>query len=173
MKTMQSTPRRRWFEKIDNGVGSALRIITIFCLVALFFLLLLNVISRYLARFSFGWFDEFVELSFAYFVFFGSAGLWREKEHFKLDFVKVRLQKTGLGPLWIIIIDAFSILFFVALCYYGMQLTVIAHETTPILRMPKKVDYVVIPISALIMLAYAVRDLIVDLRETHRQRSSE
>lgn len=150
---------------IDKGIGSIIQGIPIIMLAVLFVLLLINVFSRYVLVFSMGWFDEIVELAFAYFVFFGAAALWRNRDHFKLEWLEDRIRCHPLfhGVLRVLI-NLLAMLFFYLLMRYGWDLMMRANDTTPVIKMPKKVLYACMPVSGFIMLIYGVRNLVDDFK---------
>ena len=149
---------------IDNGVGYILKGISVTMLTVLFILLLINVFSRYVLVFSMGWFDEIVELAFAYLVFFGAAALWRDRDHFQLEWLedKIRCNPFYHGILRVLI-NILAIVFFYLLFKHGWNLMMRAGDTTPVIKMPKKVLYFCIPVSGFIMFIYGIRNLVTDL----------
>ncbi|MCX7788393.1 MAG: TRAP transporter small permease [Spirochaetes bacterium] len=148
---------------VDRMVGKILRGISVMALTLLFFLLLGNVFFRFVPIFSFGWFDEIVEMVFAYFVFFGSAALWREREHFRVCLVPDTVKGN-----WKRVIDIFiegcGVLFFLILLLYSTELTIRATDQTPIFKMSKRVLYACVPVSSFIMLIYATVSFVLRFR---------
>lgn len=147
------------FALIDNYIGKLLQLISLVSLGFLFLLLIGNVFFRFVPVFSFGWFDEIVEMVFAYFVFFGSAALWREGEHFRLTLIPDSLKGTRTGKILDISIEVISMIFFFVLFYYSAELTMKANDQTPIFKLSKKLLYVCIPVSSFCMLFYSVLTL--------------
>ncbi|WP_162409603.1 TRAP transporter small permease [Acuticoccus sediminis] len=148
---------------LDRGVGFVLRAIPVACLVALFVILLGNVVSRTFQIWTTAWFDEIVEALFAIMVFVGAAALWRENEHFRVDWLE-----GILGPRsgsWLRIVTVLlSMVFLAVMAWKGYDLASRSRAVTPILGVPTGYIYAVIPISAALMLVYSVRDLIVAVR---------
>lgn len=147
---------------LDRYVGKILRGIPILCLVALFAILFVNVISRYFQIWAFSWFDEIVEALFAYMVFLGAAALWRENEHFRIDWMEIALGRP-YGPMLRIVSVVLSMAFLAVMAVKGLDLTMRSRAATPILSVPTAYIYAVIPVSAAIMLVYSVRDFAVAL----------
>lgn len=145
--------------RIDRWTGKAMRAVPIACLSALFILLLVNVIARSFRFAGFAWFDEVVQGLFAWMVFAGAAALWREKDHFQVDWVPKSLPPKGRRILRIVG-ALLSIAFLVAMTWYGADLTASARALTPILDLPVSLFYVAIPLSGLVMLIYSLADLI-------------
>jgi TRAP-type C4-dicarboxylate transport system permease small subunit len=112
---------------------------------------------------SFHWFEEIVEWSFAWLVFFGSAALWRENEHFKIEWLSTRLEGKTAGYILKLFIGFLSIFFFAVMAYQGMLHTARADQWTNVLKIPRRLLYICIPISGTIMFIYSIRNLIVDI----------
>ena len=103
-------------------------------------------------------------VALALMVFIGAAALWREKEHFRVEFLALVLEDTRLGDLLSCVVWALSLLFLVALTHYGWALTARATALTPILGLPTAWLYAAIPLSGLIMSAYTLGFLIAAIR---------
>jgi len=147
-------------DRFDIAVGKVLRAVTAATLGLLFVLLLGNVFFRFVPIFSFGWFDEIVEMCFAYFVFFGSAALFRENEHFIIDLVPGKLKGRMSGKALSLFIEVVNLLFFAVLFYYSFVITMKAGDQTPIFKLPKKLLYGCIPAASFLMFVYSVRNLV-------------
>ncbi|KUK14138.1 MAG: TRAP transporter small permease subunit [Synergistetes bacterium] len=148
-----------FLNKLDRFMGKFLRFMSLFSLVALFFLVLGNVVFRFIPIFSFGWFDEIVEMMFAYFVFYGSAALWREGEHFVVYLIPSKF-KGNARRAFDITIGIINILFFLVFFLYSLELTIRATDWTPIFRLPKRILYSCMPVSGFIMLLYSIASFI-------------
>ena len=144
--------------RADRALGRLLRAVPIACLAALFALLLANVVARTFQLAGFAWFDEVVEGLFAWMVFAGAAALWRENDHFRVDWLE-RSVPGGLGRALRVLVALLSIAFLAAMTVYGWDLTVRSRALTPILGLPTALFYLAIPFSGLVMLIYSVRDL--------------
>ncbi|KJE36219.1 hypothetical protein UF64_04990 [Thalassospira sp. HJ] len=144
--------------RLDQIIGVLLRFIAISCLVILMFILGANVVSRVTGWFSMGWYDEIIELCFAWMVFFGAAELWRENQHFRIDWLYYALP-WAKRRIHTALISVINILFLGFLFVEGWNLTERSSALTPIIGFPVAVLYVCIPVSAAIMLLYAIIDL--------------
>lgn len=144
---------------LEHRFGQVLRAIPIGCMGALFGLLLINVLARSFRLASFPWFDEVVQGLFAWMVFVGTAALWRDKDHFQVDWLSVTLGPTARRIL-LIALACLSICFLAAMTWYGLSLTRSARALTPILQLPTALFYAAIPLSGVIMLAYSVAELV-------------
>lgn len=145
---------------VDRILGFVLKAIPVACFVGLFLILFVNVVSRYFQIWSFAWLDETVETLFAVMVFIGIAALWREHEHFRVDWLESVLGRRGGSYLRIVTI-LLSAAFLAVMMLKGYDLAARSRAVTPILAVPVAYIYAVIPISAALMLAYSVRDLVV------------
>lgn len=143
---------------VDRVLGLVLRTIAIACLVILMFILGGNVIARFTNWFSLGWYDEIIQLSFAWMVFFGAAELWRENQHFRIDWLFYTLPRTKRRA-HTFFVALVNILFFSFLLFEGTSLAQKSAASTPVLGLPVALLYACVPISAAIMLIYAITDL--------------
>ncbi len=144
--------------RLDQVTGWVLRFIAISCLMVLMFILGANVLSRVTGLFSMGWYDEIIELCFAWMVFFGAAELWRENQHFRIDWLYYALPKAK-RRIHTILITLINIFFLGFLLVEGWNLTEKSSALTPIIGFPVAILYICIPASAAIMLLYALTDL--------------
>ncbi len=159
-------------ETIDRYVGLILRAIPTFCFAVLFLLLLTNVIARTFQLAGFSWFDEIVQGLFAWMVFVGAAALWRERDHFQVNWLPEALP-PATSRILRLVTCALGILFLVAMTKYGADLTSKARALTPILDLPTSLFYITIPLSGAVMLIYSLADFVRLLtRPTHSKEIS-
>ncbi|RQW72509.1 TRAP transporter small permease [Halomonas sp. YLB-10] len=145
--------------KLDRVVGQLLRAIASFCLAALFILLFSSVIARSFQLASFAWLDEVVRGLFAWMVFMGSAALWRERAHFRVDWLEQVIGQKRAAPLLRAFLAFLSLGFMLAMTWYGWELTARSSAVTPVLNLPTGLFYAAIPISGTLMMIYSLRDL--------------
>jgi TRAP-type C4-dicarboxylate transport system permease small subunit len=144
---------------IDRVAGFMLRAIPCICLAALLVVLFVNVVSRTLGLWSFPWFDEIVEALFAWMVFVGAAALWREKEHFRVDWLEAVLGEGVRREILSLLICLSSLAFIVLMTWTGLDLTLRSRAVTPILNIPIAFLYASIPFAGLTMCIYSMADL--------------
>ncbi|MEO9526951.1 TRAP transporter small permease subunit [Roseibium sp.] len=144
---------------IDRIAGFILRAIPVCCLAALFLLLLTNVIARTFQLAGFSWFDEIVQGLFAWMVFIGAAALWRERDHFQVDWLERSLPAIPARILRLVT-TLLAICFLVVMTAYGADLTRSAKALTPILGLPTALFYITIPLSGAVMLIYSSAELL-------------
>lgn len=166
---------KKMLRTIDVYLSKFLKVLAMTCMMGLFIILIANVFFRLVPilsvfpNFSMGWFDEVVEMLFAWLIMTTSSILCRDKAHFEVDL----LQEKYKGKMWINYLDLFcnlvTLVFFVALAYYSIQLTKGAVQLSQELRIPKKWFYLCMPFNSIIMSCYTVRDIVLNVKKTVRQ----
>ncbi len=175
---------RELADKLDRTVRGLLRALCTLLFIALALILLTNVYLRQLNDFanwlearglagwastargfapltSMHWFDEIVELLFAYLVFYGAAALWGTKGHFSIgDWISKRLPGKRLVAVYQLCVTAISLAFIAVFCFYSYRLTMSATELSTVFQIPKGVMYSCMPISSFIMTCYSVAELL-------------
>lgn len=140
---------------LDRGVGAALRLACIALLSALFALIVENIVRRGVGASGRPWYDEVIELCFAWLVMLGAAMVWRERGHFVVD-----LLGSGRVGWWLRAAAALISLGVMAtLASRGYALAVRAGATSPVLGAPRALWYACLPVGGGVMSAYALRDL--------------
>jgi TRAP-type C4-dicarboxylate transport system permease small subunit len=152
--------KRSGFEKVDRGLELFLRWGSSLCLAGLLIIISAVVFVRFVPFTSMGWTDEVVEFAFAWMVFLCSAGLWRQKTHFRVELIQDWLGSSKAGRTLEIILNLLSLVFLLVLTYQGGILALKATDRSPIFEFPKTLWYLSIPIAGVIMIGYTVRDLV-------------
>ncbi|UCH21574.1 MAG: TRAP transporter small permease subunit [Deltaproteobacteria bacterium] len=145
---------------IDRILASLMRGICIACIVFLLILMTGNVFFRFVPIISMGWYDEIVELLFAWLVFIGAAALWRENTHFRVEWFYAKFENRSAGYMIGLLIESLSLFFLVIMTFQGLRITLLANDWTPILKLPKRLQYVDIPIAGSLMILYSVRNIV-------------
>jgi TRAP-type transport system small permease protein len=143
----------KWTEKIIDYINVGF-------FVALLLLLAINVFFRLVPIYNLSWFDEVVEFSFAWLVFFGAASLWYKKEHSRVDFIPEKLKEKISGDALNLVNEVFSIIFAIVFTYYGFVLFSRVTALSPILQIPRKFFYLSMPISGILMCYYSISHII-------------
>jgi TRAP-type transport system small permease protein len=156
---MKKTMPSSLFDKFDRVMTAFMKWTCAVCLVGLLLLVGAGVFVRFVPIASMGWADEIIEFGFAWMVFFGAALLWRNRTHFRVDLLQHQLAGTRFARLLEVVVNFISLSFFLLLAYEGSMLAVAAVDTSPILELPKTLWYAVIPVSAIIIIGYTVRDV--------------
>ena len=150
---------RQMFKKIDRVLELMLRWGSSICLVGLLIIICAVVFVRFVPITSMGWTDEIVEFAFAWMVFLCSAGLWRQRTHFRVEVITGWLGGAKSGRVLEILMSVISLVFFLVFTYEGGLLAIKATDRSPIFEFPKTLWYMSIPISGVIMFGYTIRDL--------------
>ncbi len=151
-------------KRIDQIILRALKAITITSFVFLTLLVSANVFVRFFPVVSLHWFDEIIELVYAYLIFYGAAALWISREHFGVgDWIEKRIKQARMRHVYKLIIQLLVMGFALIFFYYSFQLTLLARDVTNVFAIPKKVLYSCLPISGFIMVIYSIRNITVEV----------
>ena len=148
------------FEKADRVLELIMRWGSSLCLVGLLIIISAVVFVRFVPFTSMGWTDEIVEFAFAWMVFLCSAGLWRQRTHFRVELIQEWLGSSKAGRALEMILNLLCLGFLLVLTYQGGVLALKATDRSPIFEFPKTLWYLSIPVAGVIMVGYTVRDLL-------------
>ena len=150
---------------VDRVILGALKVITITSFVILTILISANVFVRFVPIASLHWFDEIIELVYAYLVFYGAAALWITRGHISVgDWIGAKIIRNVRARHFYKIIIELLVLFFVAIFfYYSLRLTILALDVTNVFAIPKRLLYSCLPISGFIMIIYSIRNIIMEM----------
>src|SRR5512137_2969339 len=152
----------RWIDKV---ILNALKALTITAFILLTVLITANVFVRFFPVVSLHWFDEIIEMLYAYLVFYGAAALWITKEHISVgDWLSGRILKNErVRHLYGVIVESLVLCFVVIFFYYSMQLTERALDVTNVFAIPKKILYSCMPVSGAVMVLYSIQNIMVEM----------
>jgi TRAP-type C4-dicarboxylate transport system permease small subunit len=150
---------------MDRVILQAFKALTITCFVALTALVSANVFVRFFPVASLHWFDEIIELLYAYLVFYGAAALWITREHFGVgDWIGGRVIKDASARhVYRLVIELLVLVFVLVFFYYSFQLTVMAQDMTNVFAIPKRILYSCMPIAGAAMVIYSIRNVILEI----------
>ena len=155
------------FKTTDKILYKIIQIISVFCFLVLAILVAGNVIIRFLSKImptpSLHWFDEIVEWAFASLVFFGAAALWMKDGHFKLDIIREKITHHKLGMLLNVFVELLVLYFIFVFAYQSLKLDILVTGWTNIFKIPKKIIYICLPTSSIIMLIYTIKNVIKEI----------
>ena len=161
-------------KRIDRVILGALKAVTIACFVFLTLLISANVFVRFVPVASLHWFDEIIELLYAYLVFYGAAALWISHEHFGVgDWIENRIRNTRTRYAYRMVIEFLVLGFVVIFFYYSLRLTLSALDVTNVFAIPKRVLYSCLPVSGAIMILYSIRNITVEMIGVLSSRQEE
>ncbi len=152
------------FKRTDEVITKVLKVITITCLVFLTLLVSANIFVRFFPVASLHWFDEIIELLYAYLVFYGAAALWMSREHFGVgNWIETRIRNERMRSGYRMLIQILVLIFAVIFFYYSLRLTLLARDVTNVFAIPKRVLYSCLPVSGILMIVYSVRNVAVEM----------
>lgn len=152
-------------KKIDGIILRVLKALTITLFVFLSLLITANVLVRFFPVLSLHWFDEIVEMLYAYLIFYGAAVLWITREHFSVgDWMGATILKGSRARhLYRAVLEALVLVFALIFFYYSLRLTILARDVTNVFAIPKGVLYSCMPVAGAIMIIYSVRNIVVEI----------
>lgn len=150
---------RNTLEKTERGLVLTLKWSSVGCLAGLVLLLSAGIFVRFVPISSMGWADEVIEWAFAWMIFMGTAVLWKERTHFRVELIPHWLAGSQAGKILDIFLSLMALAFFLVFAYEGGVLTMRTTDNSPILDLPKAFWYGIMPISGVILLGYTIRDL--------------
>jgi len=151
-------------KRVDKAILYALKAITITSFFFLTLLISANVFVRFVPIVSLHWFDEIIELLYAYLVFYGAAALWISHEHFGVgDWIEKRIKDRRMKYGYRIIIELLVLCFVAIFFYYSLQLTILARDVTNVFAISKRILYSCLPVSGAVMMIYSIRNITVEM----------
>ena len=152
-----------FYYKLENGIGRVTRALASVCLMVVFALFLLNILTR-ASFFTWNptWIDEVIQFFLVWMIFLAAAELVRTGEHFMVDIIVDKLHGRALGRWFRLAAVIIMLITYAVILYFGVK---------HCLRMNVKVTFTLpafikmswfyscIPLTALLMLLYSVRDL--------------
>jgi TRAP-type C4-dicarboxylate transport system permease small subunit len=148
----------------DKVILNALKVITIVSFVFLTILITADVIVRFFPVVSLHWFDEIIELLYAYLVFYGAAALWILRGHISVgDWIEKSIGNPRRRHLYRMFIELMVLAFAAGFFYYSLRLTILALDVTNVFAIPKRVLYSCMPVAGAIMVIYSLRNIAVEI----------
>lgn len=149
---------------IDKVILNALKTVTIAAFIMLTLLVTANVVVRFVPLVSLHWFDEIIELLFTALVFYGAAALWISQGHIAVgSWIENSIRNVRLKHFYRLLIELMVLGFVLIFLFYSTRLTTLARDVTNVFAIPKSFLYSCLPISGVIMAAYSVRNIIVEV----------
>ena len=118
-----------------------------------------QVVTRYGFSYTPEWSEELARYLFVYVVFLGSALIMGESGHLAVEFLPNRFKGTAFGKLLAALSLLCGYLFVLILLVQGAKMTaVMTFQESPGLGISMSYVYAVIPVSAVLMMLYLIRD---------------
>lgn len=153
----------KWFERIEeNVIGASLLVVT--------FVLVLNVILRYIFNASSVWAEEFIRYVMIWITFIGSSVCFRRGIHVGIDFI-LSFTSDRASRFIHMFVTLMSIFFMLLMFKFSFDLFLFSVNTgqiTPAMQIPLYWVYLAIPLSSILSLIYLVRILINLKRGVHQ-----
>jgi TRAP-type C4-dicarboxylate transport system permease small subunit len=148
--------------KIEQGIFTILAGLVSLAVVALLALLTVQILSRYFRINLLAPPDEIITLIFAWMVFLGAALLVRNDSHLRVEFIDIFLQKHPTAQcVYTVIRSLFVLLFLGVMTSSGLTLFLKSGtRSSPILQLPQRLWYAVLPLSGFLMLLYMIARLV-------------
>jgi TRAP-type C4-dicarboxylate transport system permease small subunit len=162
------------FSFVDRMILNALRVVTIVSFVLLTILITANVIVRFFPVVSLHWFDEIIELLYAYLIFYGAAALWILRGHISVgDWIEKTIGNPRLRHLYRMFLELMVLGFAAVFFYYSLRLTILALDVTNVFAIPKRILYSCMPVAGAIMVIYSLRNIAVEIIGIGKTREGE
>ena len=150
----------RW---IDIQLVAILRIFILVALAIILFLVVGDIVVRFVPVLSMSWYEEILQFCFAWMIFLGAALLWRKRELFSIDLLQHMIPGIG-GRIVYYGAELLSLAFVSILALKGWQYVALETETTPFLALPRAYWYAALPVGSTLMTVYSVVGLVAKLR---------
>lgn len=125
----------------------------------------LQVLIRFVFKYPLPWTEEVSRIAFVYSIFVGATIAVREKAHLNVDFVLVVLPQ-GLALVIKLVGTALVGIFLVFMTWQGVVFVrATGVQVTPVMQVPFRYLYLIIPSSGGLMLLYLVLGIVDDLRK--------
>jgi TRAP-type transport system small permease protein len=142
---------RFYLGKIEEIVAGIFLVLMSICTVG-------NVIARYVFNSPIAWAEEFARYAFVWVVFLGAVACTKQKRHIIIDAVVGVLPRRIRGKM-LAFADLLVIGLMITLIYYGWIFTTMSTEPTSMMEIPQYLIYVVVPLSAVLVIFYTVGDI--------------
>lgn len=152
-------------KKLENIWAFVFTNIAVGCMVALFVVLIANVILRIASGYitigyKMSWYSDVVSMLFAYMVMFAAAVLCQQNAHFRVDLLQIKLGHKRGFYLLETVAYIITLVFYVMFLYYSYNLTISASAYMTVLPITMFWSYLCMPISAVFLCVFTVRDVI-------------
>lgn len=147
----------QYFEEIVAGVFMVVMSVATFA----------NVLARYFFNSPIQWAEELARYAFIWVVFMGAVVCTKRKRHIAIDVLLHTLPTRSTA--WArLLVDCCTLGIALVIAYYGWKLTAAATQITATLQVPHSVVYVVVPVSAALIILHTLGDFLGNLRAALR-----
>ncbi|SIS90141.1 TRAP transporter small permease [Paracoccus saliphilus] len=163
------------FHKVDEVLVHIIRPVVIVIGLGVSLLLVVGIVSRaFLGEPVFG-LEEIMLLSIMWFYMLGATLASRENSHLKADFLDVITENPAAHRVAAIAATVISICASLAFCYWAADFILFSlsrGQTTPVFGIPFWVSQLSILVAAILLTAYLIRNLVIELRGPDRDVAS-
>ncbi len=142
---------------------------TLVCvLLALAIASFVQVVCRYLIGFSFTWMEEVTRIASVFIAFLGAAIGVKYGTHFSMVFVYERLRSDRVRQILLLLVNVVCCVVFLVVAYYGWEQAMKLRRfgtLTAVLRIPKYLPYLPIPVFSVIMAVRCLKQGVDQLRD--------
>lgn len=147
---------------LDTVLGKVRTVLYGFSVIAMM-VMLLTIFSQVITRYGFDytpeWSEELARYLFVYVVFLGSALIMGESGHLAVEFLPGKYKGKPFGKFLKAVFLVCGYLFVSILLVQGAKMTeVMTFQESPGLQISMSYVYAVIPVSAVLMMLYLIRD---------------
>jgi len=133
----------------------------------------LQVFSRYIFSIALPWSTDVIRFLFVYIVFLGAVVGIRDNLHINIDFLFKKFPtkiKNILSTIMSLVVIIFLFIFFISGIHFIYNSRT---QVTPYLRISVSFYYLIIPLSAFMMIYYSILNLIRRLKELKNNKKSD
>ncbi len=160
-------------EERTDYLEKSLQGLLILSLIAMLFLVMAQVIMRYVLRSPLRWSEEMARFCFVWMTFLGAGLLAKHSQHMTITFFADRTPPSVQWALAVLNEMLVSLLSVIALVKGTRILQVSWVMLTPALRFPMFFFYVAAPVGLAIIVAYSVRNICLLLAPDRRFKRPE
>jgi len=145
---------------LDRTLKYALTLLSVVLTVSVF----LQVLIRFVFKYPLPWTEEIARIAFVYCIFVGATIAVRENSHLQVDFLLVILPKRVARAA--VFLGMFLVgIFLVFVTWQGVVLVLATGvQMSPVMQLPFKYLYLILPVSGAIMLLYLVANMLALIR---------
>ena len=145
---------------LDRALKYALTLLSVILTVSVF----LQVLIRFVFKYPLPWTEEIARIAFVYCIFVGATIAVRQNSHLHVDALLVVLPKKvarAMVFLGMLLVGVFLVF----VTWQGIVLVrATGVQMTPVMQLPFKYLYLILPVSGALMLLYLVSNMLALIR---------
>ena len=125
----------------------------------------LQVVFRYIIRYSLPWSEELARYLFVWLALMGAAAGVKKNAHFGVDILVRKLNLKNQNILYLTG-SSFILFFLCVIIFEGTKLTINNWtQLSPAMRIPMSFPYAAVPVSSLLMVIYTVKNVLLSFKK--------